>query len=349
MFNIIRPLLVWTYHRVLPGSGNAAVALDVFEKQIIYLLKKGYKVLDVNGLESWFNGELNYADRYTVLTFDDGWGDNYFYVTPILKKYGIKAVMAVNTGFIDTESDIVRSITEYPLVDSKKALSLSVYNNDKTSFLTKAELIKLKESGIWDIQPHGNSHFGCYHSLDKIRGLYPDMWHWTMKYAIGCDLFDGAPRAEFRSTLASPRTKLKKGLIEKLKEKVSNNSKVELCNSFSNSIEVMESEIEFSERLKSDIKICETWLVDEIDINPKFFFWPWGHYSKFSTNIAKELGYKFQFTMDKDSVSINSLPEKIPRIAVPADFKRFVHQEKVFTSISKRKIREAFNLLKKKK
>ena len=105
----------------------------------------------------------------------------------------------------------------------------------------------------------------------------------------------------------------------------------------------MESEAEFSERLINDIKICEKWLVDEIGAKPKSFFWPWGHYNKLSTSIVKALGYKFQFTMDKDSVSADTSKDMIPRIAVPADFKRFVHQEKVFTSTSKRKIREAFN------
>ena len=338
-----KPLFIWTYHRILPNEGNAAVSIDTFKRQLDYLLEKNYNFITTDELTAWFKSKLDRKKKYTMLTFDDGWADNYFYAQPILKKYGIKAVLALNTGLIDTKSTYCRNKKEYVFMDSKKALYNSAYNIDKSSFLTKNELLSMEKSGVWDIQAHGSSHFGSFNSLQKIRGFYPEYDHWTMRYALNELPFSGAPRTEFKSILAAPKTLLNKKLVEKLKNADSNRLRMEICQNFQNPILYTEKRKEFLRRIEKDMHQCKNWLLDTVGNESRSMFWPWGHYSVDSINVAKDLGFELLFTMNKAAVDTSSSQFEIPRIAAPNTLKRFIHQEKVFSSPIKTAIRNFFN------
>jgi peptidoglycan/xylan/chitin deacetylase (PgdA/CDA1 family) len=342
-----KPLFIWTYHRILPDEGNAAVSVNVFKQQIEYLLKKKYNFITTNELYSWFNGGLDRNKKYTMLTFDDGWADNLFWAQPILTKYGIKAVLAVNSGLVDTESTWQRSLKKYAILDSKKSLYNSAYNIDKTSFLSKKEIISMHKSGVWDIQAHGSSHFGSFHSLEKIRGFYPKYNHWTMQYALGEPVFPGAPRADFKSILALPKTNLDAELIKQLKAEGNDQKRMEICQNFQNPILNIETRKEFLRRIVKDMLQCKNWLLDIIGKDSKSMFWPWGHYSEDSVKIAKDLDFNLLFTMNKSAVNKLTSEFEIPRIAAPSSLKRFIHQEKVFSSPIKTAVRNFFNKQKK--
>jgi peptidoglycan/xylan/chitin deacetylase (PgdA/CDA1 family) len=102
--------LILTYHRVLsekelnqyfiqPGM---YVCNDVFEKQMQFL-QKHFQILSFAELLSlWKDKALDQNKRYCVITFDDGWLDNYIYAYPILKNYRIPATIFLTTSFIGT-------------------------------------------------------------------------------------------------------------------------------------------------------------------------------------------------------------------------------------------------------
>jgi peptidoglycan/xylan/chitin deacetylase (PgdA/CDA1 family) len=91
--------LILAYHRVLPETAGQTlvVSSQVFEKQISYLLKHHYKFYTLREL-----GEHNFRlpRRSVILTFDDGYQDNYLYLFPILKKFKLKVVIFVTTGYL---------------------------------------------------------------------------------------------------------------------------------------------------------------------------------------------------------------------------------------------------------
>ena len=99
-------LHILTYHRVLPIQESICYPFqgmvmprDTFEAQMSYLANS-YVVLDFSqAIERLQNGNL--PKKSVVVTFDDGYRDNYEYALPILKKYAIPAAFFVVTDALE--------------------------------------------------------------------------------------------------------------------------------------------------------------------------------------------------------------------------------------------------------
>jgi sugar transferase (PEP-CTERM/EpsH1 system associated) len=104
----VRPneLAILTYHRVLPlheflryPFQGMATPRDLFEAQMGYLARR-YAVLEFpEAMKLLRQGQL--PPKAVVVTFDDGYQDNYEHAWPILKKYGIPATIFLATGALD--------------------------------------------------------------------------------------------------------------------------------------------------------------------------------------------------------------------------------------------------------
>ncbi|MEO5930289.1 MAG: polysaccharide deacetylase family protein [Candidatus Kapaibacterium sp.] len=97
----LREVPVLMYHRVVGSSAEAGhhgiyVTEDNFERQLRYLKRKGYAVIT---LREFMDLPLKRAalGRYAILTFDDGYEDNFTRAFPLLRKYGFKAVVFMVT------------------------------------------------------------------------------------------------------------------------------------------------------------------------------------------------------------------------------------------------------------
>lgn len=95
-----RRFQILTYHKVStdPDPLFAPLHPSIFEEQMRFL-KKYYNVLPLaETVERCRRGTL--PARAVVITFDDGYRDNYEVAFPILKKYALSATIFVATGVI---------------------------------------------------------------------------------------------------------------------------------------------------------------------------------------------------------------------------------------------------------
>lgn len=101
--------VVLMYHRVLThdergktGSHPSIVVdCEAFSEQMA-TLKQRFKVLSLEEFSSRMENGIPFEDGSCLVTFDDGWRDNYMHALPILRQYGIPAVVFLPVNFIGT-------------------------------------------------------------------------------------------------------------------------------------------------------------------------------------------------------------------------------------------------------
>ncbi|MBI3772486.1 MAG: polysaccharide deacetylase family protein [Gammaproteobacteria bacterium] len=136
-----REIPVLTYHRVLklPPAGsrhNIYVTVDELEAQIISLKRRGFEFVTFKDI---VHGA--HPKKPVILTFDDGYKDNFENLLPLLERYGARAVIYVlgDRGIRNNYWDMADGEPEAPLM------------ND-------AEVLACHHSGLVEIASHGMTH-----------------------------------------------------------------------------------------------------------------------------------------------------------------------------------------------
>lgn len=121
---------VLMYHSIAYEKDNdLRVPEELFEQEMKFIRDNGYHTMTLDELYSCISNNVPAPPKSVVITFDDGYKDNYTNAFPILKKYGLKATVFVITDTVDK-------------------------NN---SYMTSAELRELQNGGI-DIESHTAGH-----------------------------------------------------------------------------------------------------------------------------------------------------------------------------------------------
>lgn len=76
------------------------VRRESFEEQMAYLSGSGYTSLGFNEVMDSLKGKGRPAGKPAVITFDDGFLNNYNYALPILRKYNLTATFFISTGLV---------------------------------------------------------------------------------------------------------------------------------------------------------------------------------------------------------------------------------------------------------
>lgn len=85
------------YHRVVKEQSEAGihgtyVTLDKFRAQLQYLKDNGYQTVTFSELaDNRYKQRFARGNKWVMLTFDDGYEDNYTTAFPVLKEFGFKA------------------------------------------------------------------------------------------------------------------------------------------------------------------------------------------------------------------------------------------------------------------
>ncbi len=110
-------VIILVYHRIGPmtdkWSVNPMLHHDLFEEQINYF-SKNFEIISLNNLSEMIaRGTI--PEKAVVITFDDGYKDNYDVAFPILKKYNVPATIFLATGSIEQKKLFWWDLVNYAL------------------------------------------------------------------------------------------------------------------------------------------------------------------------------------------------------------------------------------------
>ena len=153
---------VLNYHQVEEKDGNPLTLWpDQFEAQMAYLAEEGYTPITIDEMMDALENGAPLPEKPVIITFDDGYADNYEYAYPILKKYGFKATIFLIYDFTNT----------YP------------------NYLTWDQINEMKESGLIHFESHTMTHANLAEltSVDELRHEIADS-HDLLSQKLGYDM-----------------------------------------------------------------------------------------------------------------------------------------------------------------
>lgn len=139
------------YHSILDSDkkqNKYIVSPELLEEDFKYIKEKGYTPVFMKDVISFVEGKGKLPKKPIVITFDDGYYNNYYYVFPLLKKYNMKAVISIVGKLTD----------EYSNIDNE---------NLNYAYVTWDDVLDMHLSGYWEIQNHS---YDC-HSYDERNGV----------------------------------------------------------------------------------------------------------------------------------------------------------------------------------
>jgi peptidoglycan/xylan/chitin deacetylase (PgdA/CDA1 family) len=120
---------VLNYHSIGKQPGNSLILdPDKFAQQMDYLEEHQFTPLSLSEFILILEQKKAAPPKPVLLTFDDGYTDNYELAMPILKKHGYPATLFMSPGAVGQEG-----------------------------YLNWEQVKEMHEAG-WDIQPHGMTH-----------------------------------------------------------------------------------------------------------------------------------------------------------------------------------------------
>ena len=143
------------HHHTAPTDRELNVNPDLFEDQLRTLQRKGWKTLSGDEFLYFLENKNDRPKKTVLITFDDGFADNYVYAFPLLKKYKMKAMIFIATDFVD-DCEVKRDC--FSALSHNDAWKLAYTERKSEVICTWNELREMEESGVFDIQSHGAGH-----------------------------------------------------------------------------------------------------------------------------------------------------------------------------------------------
>jgi len=99
---------ILTYHRVIAVPNDYPMTRSVinctpseFDEQLDFL-SQNYYVTNFREIEAILDRGDVIPENSLIITFDDGYFDNFAFALPLLKKYGMTATVFISTSYVDT-------------------------------------------------------------------------------------------------------------------------------------------------------------------------------------------------------------------------------------------------------
>lgn len=305
-----------------------SVPLPMVDALLATIRKEGLETLF---LDKWYAlGGMQRSGREIVLTFDDGYLDNWVYLYPLLEKYECRATIFVNPEFVQPELAVRRTLSD---VWNK---SMAPDQLTDLGYLNWGEISRMDASPWVDIQSHSMSHT-WYASNDRVidfhlprhrthceQPVYPWLsWNEFPKdkpFSLNRDLGDridfGVPVFTHERSLGMRRFFPSDRLLDGMRAFANDqqpgfyyasdcrerlfefwNRLVADCRETGRS----ESDEEMTQRYRFELLESKSILEEKLSKEVSFLCWPGGAYNDVSVELSEAAGYLASTLSSKES------------------------------------------------
>ncbi len=334
------PIPVLMYHSIAPEDPNwihSYLSTDpyLFDNQIATLARIGYVSITLDDLYDYMSGRKKLAKKSVVLTFDDGYLDNWVFAFPILKKYGFKGTIFVSTDFIDPR-DVI-----HPTLEDVWNAKLKMEDLNWKGFLCFREMHQLIRSGLMDIQCHCKTHTWYFVDPTIVDFHHPgDEYVWLAwnrkperKYLwmeedqsqfapFGVPIYKYAKSLEAR--IFFPDSEVDQRIIDYVESRGGRsffenpNWKQDLMDIASKfrkqaKSDRIETDQERRQRYFEEIVLSKEYLEAKLGKKVSFLCWPGGAYDELAIQIAQNAGYTAWTRRSSEAIGRKNRPGEDPR------------------------------------
>ncbi len=315
-----KSLPVLMYHYVSDQENSIAVPPALFEEHCRALAENGKRGIGLAEAEAFLLRGEPLPRGSVLITFDDGYCDNYLQAMPILARYGHRGTVFAVTQRIEPEETPRASLEDVlagraPVPEAvnhpvrKDALGYTVRRD---IFCNRGELRALEASGVMDVAAHGRGHFGVFLG-PEYEGFHRPGYQARTFYRTELPWIWGLPRFKVGAGLRFPAFIPSPELIRAVTELVPRNYAAadaffkepgntarlqEAVDTVAGGpgLGRMEGEGERRERLRREIAGGKAELEEILGRPAHSLCWPWGKYSDEALALGREAGFSVFFT-----------------------------------------------------
>lgn len=152
------PILM--YHSILKDGarqGKYVISPDVLGADLDYLKKEGYETITVSDLLAYVDGSGQLPAKPVMITFDDGYYNNYVYAYPLLKDRGMRAVISI----IGYQTDLF----------SQNGQENAYWSHLKLEHLSAMQDVIEVQNHSWNLHEYGERR-GCLRRRGEDQSSY---------------------------------------------------------------------------------------------------------------------------------------------------------------------------------
>lgn len=223
-YDIFKPskgIPVLLYHKTTNEDKTPSIVnidLFIFENQVKYLHKHGYRTINLSQLNDILYGSEELPSKTILITFDDGYAENID-AFEILHRYGYTCVCFIATAFIGQKLNYMPFYFDKDEMNEDTAL----VNNEDFFFISSNEIKEAQKLGV-EFCPHTHHHITidshseefiiheieeCNDKINEITGCSTDCF----SYPVG--LYDSRSEHLLKQLGFKASFAVKPGLITK--------------------------------------------------------------------------------------------------------------------------------------
>lgn len=328
----IKSLPVMMHHYVCNSDNSIAVPPPVFEEQCRALAGKGWRGVGLEEAEAYFTEGRPLPEKSVLITFDDGYLDNFIHAEPILKRYGHKGVIFAVSGRLEPEGR-VRSPqgADLPELDNPFHFDARGSRIRQDVFCNHEEVREMDRGGTLTVASHSRNHYSVFTGPEFKDFIRPGEQLRTF-YLTGTERPWGLPAFRQKAGLAHRAFLPSTELLQGIKALVPQDTEgayaffddaehvarlAAFVRSLKDGLGRFESREEQEARMWEQLKGGKDDLEAILGREVLTLCWPWGECSGLALELAKKAGFRV-FVTTREGVNPPGRPDAVCRFKAKA-------------------------------